>query len=122
MRVRNLERTRGLAPSQSIKPNSAAPMSESGLPGWLDERLKPGVGPGIFNLLKFSLVGLILTLGVLYYNVTDDRALFHIRIFIGMSCVLLCLVVWFVGELAKGGGPEPALQEKRGKGAKAKGE
>ena len=40
-------------------------MSESsteGLPGWLDELLKPGVSSTVFTILKACLVGLVLTL------------------------------------------------------------
>ena len=36
-------------------------LSELGLPGWLEDMLKPGVGAGVFATLKASLVGLVFT-------------------------------------------------------------
>ena len=74
---------------------------DSGLPTWLDEMLKPGVSTGIFNTLKLSLVLLVLVLGALLTVMTDETVRLHVSIFLGMSVVLLCLVVWFIGELQK---------------------
>ena len=72
-----------------------------GLPGWINELLKPGVGQGVFTTLKISLVLLILTLGSLLMYIEDETALLHMKIFMGMAFLLLILVVWFIGELAR---------------------
>ena len=45
--------------------------TESGLPKWLDELLKPGVSSGVFTTLKATLVGLVLTLCVLLVFLED---------------------------------------------------
>lgn len=100
----------------------------SGLPTWLDEMLKPGVGKGVFNTLKLSLVGLVLVLCGLLVLLEDavraselltlsqtscalctDRSRawrpqyirMHVGIFLGMSIVLLVLIIWFIGMLAE---------------------
>lgn len=125
---------------------SIAPVEDDlGLPGWINDLLKPGVGQGVFVTLKVSLVLLVLTLGSLLIYIEDavtestlhtsthahrrcvhtlctavlvaslTRASFgwpqtarlHMKIFLCMACVLLMLVVWFIGELAR----ETKLQE-----------
>ena len=45
---------------------------DSGLPKWLDDMLKPGVGAGVFTTLKLSLVGLVLTLCALLVYIEDE--------------------------------------------------
>ena len=52
----------------------AEPMDEDslGLPGWLDDMLKPGVGNAVFTTLKASLVGLLLTLCLLLIYIEDQ--------------------------------------------------
>lgn len=42
-----------------------------GLPDWLEDLLKPGVGQGVFMTLKVSLLGLILTLTALLFYLED---------------------------------------------------
>lgn len=42
------------------------------LPSWLDEMMKPGVGPGVFNTLKLSLVSLICILLFMLYSIDDS--------------------------------------------------
>ena len=42
-----------------------------GLPKWLDDMLKPGVGSGVFLTLKLSLIGLVLTLCLLLSFMQD---------------------------------------------------
>ena len=85
-----------------------------GLPGWLNDLLKPGVGQGIFMTLKLSLFGLVLTLSVLLCYITDETARLHLSIFLGMSIILLCLVIWFVAELRKAE-KEKALEDAKTK-------
>ena len=43
-----------------------------GLPAWLNDMLKPGVGAGVFTTLKLSLVGLVLTLCALLVYIEDE--------------------------------------------------
>ena len=91
---------------------AAAPITKSeleqlGLPGWLEDMLKPGVGSGVFTTLKASLIGLVLTLVILLMYIEDSTIRIHLSVFLGMSVLLLGLVIWFVGELQK----ETALQE-----------
>lgn len=93
---------------------AVAPEDDLGLPGWINDLLKPGVGQGVFMTLKLSLVLLVLTLGGLLMYIEDETARLHMKIFLGMSCILLVLVVWFIGELAR----ETALQEEEEKAKK----
>jgi len=79
----------------------AATPDDSGLPGWLDELLKPGVSPGVFTTLKLSLVSLIIVLSGMLCIIQDSTIRLHVSIFLFMSIVLLVLVVWFISELAK---------------------
>ena len=44
----------------------------AGLPGWLDELLKPGVSPGVFTTLKLSLVSLIIVLSGMLCIIQDS--------------------------------------------------
>uniref|UniRef100_A0A6V4V666 Transmembrane protein n=1 Tax=Prymnesium polylepis TaxID=72548 RepID=A0A6V4V666_9EUKA len=71
------------------------------LPTWLDEMLKPGVGPGVFKTLKLSLLSLIVILCFMLYNIEDEQIQFHLRIYLGMTLILTALVVWFINELNK---------------------
>ena len=50
----------------------AATPDDSGLPGWLDELLKPGVSPGVFTTLKLSLVSLIIVLSSMLCIIQDS--------------------------------------------------
>ena len=50
----------------------AASPDDSGLPGWLDELLKPGVSPGVFTTLKLSLVSLIIVLSGMLCIIQDS--------------------------------------------------
>ena len=51
---------------------SIAPVEDDlGLPGWINDLLKPGVGQGVFVTLKVSLVLLVLTLGSLLIYIED---------------------------------------------------
>lgn len=50
----------------------AATPDDSGLPGWLDELLKPGVSPGVFTTLKLSLVSLIIVLSGMLCIIQDS--------------------------------------------------
>ena len=50
----------------------AAEPDDSGLPGWLDELLKPGVSPGVFTTLKLSLVSLIIVLSGMLCIIQDS--------------------------------------------------
>ena len=50
----------------------AAKPDDSGLPGWLDELLKPGVSPGVFTTLKLSLVSLIIVLSGMLCIIQDS--------------------------------------------------
>lgn len=43
-----------------------------GLPGWINDLLKPGVGQGVFMTLKISLVCLVLTLCSLLMYIEDE--------------------------------------------------
>jgi len=63
--------------------------------------LKPGVGKGVFNTLKLSLVGLVLVLCGLLVLLEDAYIRMHVGIFLGMSIVLLVLIIWFIGMLAE---------------------
>lgn len=49
----------------------AAETTDTALPQWLDDLLKPGVSAGIFTTLKASLVGLVLVLCVLLSMLED---------------------------------------------------
>ena len=84
--------------------------TETGLPKWLDELLKPGVSQGVFSTLKACLVGLVLTLCVMLALLEDPTLRMHISIFLGMSVILLLLVIWFVGELQKAMAEEKAQE------------
>ena len=84
--------------------------TETGLPQWLDELLKPGVSQGVFSTLKACLVGLVLTLCVMLALLEDPTLRMHISIFLGMSVILLLLVIWFVGELQKAMAEEKAQE------------
>ena len=64
------------------------------LPTWLDEMLKPGVGPGVFKTLKISLLLLIGILCFMLYYIQDEQVIFHLRIYLGMTIILTLLVVW----------------------------
>ena len=46
--------------------------NDLGLPGWLNDMLKPGVGAGVFMTLKLSLVGLVCTLAILLCYIQDE--------------------------------------------------
>jgi hypothetical protein len=116
--------------ADDVVADSPAPPAEDdndlGLPGWLDDMLKPGVGQGVFTTLKLSLVGLVGTLVFLLFWITDEArrqrrsgacfsarlssltdgalhrsqtARFHISVFLAMSIILLVLVVWFINEV-----------------------
>ena len=76
------------------------PIAELGLPAWLEDMLKPGVGSAVFLTLKLSLVFLVLTLIGLLCVMTDETIRMHVSIFLFMAIVLLGLVIWFIGELA----------------------
>jgi Na+-transporting methylmalonyl-CoA/oxaloacetate decarboxylase gamma subunit len=78
--------------------------------------LKPGVSSGVFTTLKLALVGLVCTLAFMLYAIEDARVRMHLSIFLGMACILLVLVIWFVGELAKSKA-EAAADKSGGKGA-----
>ena len=86
----------------------------SGLPGWLDDMLKPGVSAGVFTTLKLALVGLVITLCFMLSVLTDATIRMHLSIFLGMSIILLVLIIWFVGELAKAKAAEGAAAEGTG--------
>ena len=45
--------------------------TDSGLPTWLDELLKPGVSNGVFMTLKLCLVGLVLVLCIMLAVLED---------------------------------------------------
>ena len=51
--------------------------TDTGLPRWLDDMLKPGVGPGVFMTLKMSLFALIICLGFMLYNIEDQVSCSH---------------------------------------------
>lgn len=89
----------------------AAVTQDLGLPAWLEDMLKPGVGSAVFLTLKLSLVGLVLTLCGLLTYLTDPTIRMHVSIFLGMTVVLLLLVIWFVGELASATAAEHAAKE-----------
>merc|ERR1719198_989529 len=69
------------------------------LPSWLDNLLKPGVGPGVFITLKLSLVGLVIVLCCMVAYIDIPEVNIHLKIFLGMSIFLLIIVVWFINEL-----------------------
>ena len=50
----------------------ASDEADLGLPGWLNDMLKPGVGQGVFTTLKLCLIGLVLTLCVLLIYIEDE--------------------------------------------------
>ena len=109
-----------------------------GLPGWLNDLLKPGVGQGVFTTLKVSLLCLVLTLCMLLMYISDEvharpacasfllrahadptaracvqTARLHLSIFLGMAILLLILVVWFIGELQKAEAEEAKAGKKK---------
>jgi hypothetical protein len=94
---------------------TTATETETGLPAWLDDLLKPGVGKGGFMTLKACLVGLVLVLIMLLMTLQDEVSFhtrrtacsqyspqrvpsqtvrMHVGIFLTMTVVLLCLVMW----------------------------
>ena len=85
-----------------------------GLPGWLEEMMSPGVGSKAFFTLKLSLVALIACLCAMLSIVSDEDIRIHLKVFLGMSAVLVVLVSWFVGEL------QSAQQEKAARVEKTK--
>ena len=91
---------------------AASELDDLGLPGWLNDLLKPGVGNGVFVTLKLSLVGLVLTLVLLLNFIQDETARLHLSIFLGMSVILLLLIIWFIGEL-RAEEAKKALEEKK---------
>ena len=58
---------------------TVADPDDLGLPAWLNDMLKPGVGAGVFTTLKLSLVGLVLTLCLLLVYITDEVRLENAR-------------------------------------------
>ena len=121
-------------------PTDVSGVEDLGLPGWLNDLLKPGVGQGVFTTLKVSLLCLVLTLCMLLMYISDEvharpacasffvaRALrpdgtrracvqtarLHLSIFLGMAILLLILVVWFIGELQKAEAEEAKAGKKK---------
>ena len=92
---------RAMASSANGDAAADTSVGELGLPGWMENLLKPGVGPGVFTTLKASLVGLVFTLVLMLMYIEDATARMHVSIFLAMSVLLLGLVIWFVGELQK---------------------
>ena len=95
-----------------VKTDAMAEDDSLGLPSWLEEMMKPGVGSGVFLTLKLSLIGLVLTLCCMLSFVEDERVIFHLRVFLGLSLVLTLLVFWFIGELKKDPPPTAAAVKK----------
>uniref|UniRef100_A0A7S2GJG6 H(+)-exporting diphosphatase n=1 Tax=Haptolina brevifila TaxID=156173 RepID=A0A7S2GJG6_9EUKA len=94
--------------------------SETGLPTWLDDLLKPGVSNGVIMTLKLSLVGLVIVLSIMLFFLNDPTVRMHVSIFLGMSVVLLMLVIWFIGELQKAMIEQKALEAEDQKPAEEK--
>ena len=62
------------APSAAAEGDSAPADDSLGLPNWLEEIMKPGVGSGVFMTLKGSLVGLICCLVVMLLNIEEPAS------------------------------------------------
>ena len=71
------------------------PIAELGLPAWLEDMLKPGVGSAVFLTLKLSLVFLVLTLIGLLCVMTDEAIRMHVSIFLLWR---LCCLAWSSGS------------------------
>ena len=78
----------------ATKPDAAPPAPEEddlGLPGWLNDLLKPGVGQGVFMTLKVSLVLLVLTLCALLIYIEDEVRRRVPKFF--LPCPMRCVAV-----------------------------
>mmetsp|Transcript_6144 Transcript_6144/g.14178 ORF Transcript_6144/g.14178 Transcript_6144/m.14178 type:complete len:114 (-) Transcript_6144:494-835(-) len=105
-----------LPPAAATQPSTPEnPLAGLGLPQWLEQLMAPGVGQGVFTTLKLSLICLVgCLLGMLYF-VNDPDLRLHLYIFLGMACVLLVLVLWFVGELQSAQAEKMAREAKEAK-------
>ena len=90
------------ATSNATSPEAVPATEDDSSPiGWLEDLLKPGVGPGVFSALKLSLVGLIFILLFMLYGIEEPVWLCcaHTRsipLAVLDACFFLCRMSGFI--------------------------